>query len=37
MCHTRDRTEMHAEFLWVKLKEAEQLEDVTQLEECGPD
>jgi hypothetical protein len=27
-----DRTEMRAEFLWVKLKEAEHLEDLTQME-----
>jgi hypothetical protein len=28
---------MRAEFLWVKLKEAEHLENLTQLEGCGLD
>lgn len=36
-CHAWDRTEMRAEFLWVKLKEAEHLEDLTQLEGYGLD
>ena len=32
-----DRTEMGAEFLWVKLKEAEHLEDLKQMEGYGLD